>query len=71
VTLSYLPWAPTIDNETLPEARIERITAEGAAEIEVLVRSSIEETRLFFVVDGSIDKIAEESLSALACAYGL
>jgi carboxylesterase type B len=71
VALSYLPWAPTIDNQTIPEAPIERITAGAAADIDLLVGSNTEETRLFLVVDGAIDKITEEALSALAGAYGL
>ena len=48
VALSYLPWAPTVDNETIPEPPIERITAGAAADIDLLVGSNMEETRLFF-----------------------
>jgi carboxylesterase 2/para-nitrobenzyl esterase len=71
VALSYLPWAPTVDKQTIPEAPIERITAGAAADIDLLVGSNMEETRLFFVCDGSIDQITEEALSAIAGAYRL
>jgi carboxylesterase 2/para-nitrobenzyl esterase len=71
VALSYLPWAPTVDGQTLPEAPIDRIRAGTAADIGVLVGSNTEETRLFLLSDGSIDRITEEILSALAMAYGL
>lgn len=71
VALSYLPWAPTVDHDTLPEPPIERIAAGDAADLDLLVGSNTEETRLFFVVDGSVDRITEEALSAIAGAYGL
>jgi carboxylesterase type B len=71
VALSYLPWAPTVDNQTIPEDPIERIKAGAAADIDLLVGSNSDETRLFFVVGGSIDQITEEALTAAAGAYGL
>src|SRR6185295_8377990 len=71
VVLSYLPWAPTIDNRTIPQPPIERINAGAAADIDLLVGSNMDETRLFLVCGGSIDNITEEALSAIAGAYGL
>ncbi len=71
VALSYLPWAPTLDGETIPEPPIDRIVAGAAANIDLLVGSNTEETRLFFVSDGSIDRITDQALVALAAAYGL
>jgi hypothetical protein len=71
VALSHLPWAPTVDKQTIPEPPIERITAGAAANIDLLVGSNVEETRLFFVVGGSIDQITEGALSATTSAYGL
>lgn len=71
VAHSYLPWAPTVDKQTIPEPPIESINAGAAADIDLLVGSNTEETRLFFVVGGSIDQITEENLSAVAGAYGL
>jgi len=71
VALSYLPWAPTVDNETIPKPPIECIAAGSAADIDLLVGSNTEETRLFFVSDGSIDRITDHALAAIAGAYGL
>ena len=71
VALSSLPWAPTVDGQTIPEPPIERIRAGAAADIDLLVGSNTEETRLFLLSDGAIDRITEEALSATATAYGL
>jgi len=71
VALSSLPWAPTVDGEIVPAPPIEAIRAGAAADIELLVGSNTEETRLFLVSDGTIDHITEASLLALAEAYGL
>jgi carboxylesterase 2/para-nitrobenzyl esterase len=71
VALSSLPWAPTVDGQTLPDPPIKAIRAGVAADIDLLVGSNTEETRLFLLSDGSIDRISEESLSRLAAAYGL
>lgn len=71
VALSYLPWAPTVDGEMLPCPPIEGIRAGVAANVDLLVGSNTEETRLFFMCDGSIDQITNEAVVALAAAYGL
>jgi len=39
--------------------------------MDLLVGSNTEETRLFLLSDGSIDRITEETLLGLAAAYGL
>jgi len=71
VALSYLPWAPTVDGATIPAPPVERIRAGAAADIDLLVGSNTEETRLFLLSDGSIDRISDEALVTLAAAYGL
>jgi para-nitrobenzyl esterase len=71
VALSSLPWAPTVDGEILPKPPIDTIRAGAAADTELLVGSNTEETRLFLLSDGAIDRITEESLLRLASAYGL
>jgi carboxylesterase 2/para-nitrobenzyl esterase len=71
VALSYLPWAPTVDGETIPERPIDRILAGTAADIDLLVGSNTEETRLYFLSDGSIDRITDDAVIAMAAAYGL
>jgi para-nitrobenzyl esterase len=71
VALSYLPWAPTVDGETIPAPPLDRVRAGAAADIDLLVGSNREETRLFLLSDGSIDRITEEALAGMAAAYGL
>jgi len=71
VALSSLPWAPTVDEEILPEPPLEAIRAGASADIELIVGSNTEETRLFLLSDGTIDRITEGSLLQLASAYGL
>ena len=71
VAVSYLPWAPTVDGETIPEHPIDRILAGAAADIDLLVGTNTDETRLFFLSDGSIDRITDDAVVTLASAYGL
>jgi para-nitrobenzyl esterase len=71
VALSSLPWAPTVDGQTIPKPPIDRIREGAAADIDLLVGSNTEETRLFLLSDGAIDRIGEEALSAMTSAYGL
>lgn len=71
VALSYLPWAPTVDGEILPQRPIDAVRAGATADVDLLVGSNVDETRLFFVSDGSIDRLGEDALQQLAAAYGL
>jgi para-nitrobenzyl esterase len=71
VALTYLPWAPTVDGDTLPDVPIERVRAGAAAGIDLIVGSNTEETRLFLLPDGTIDRIDDAALAALAAAYRL
>jgi carboxylesterase type B len=71
VALSYLPWAPTVDGQTITEPPIERIAAGVPADIDLLVGSNLEETRFFLLPAGSIDRITDKALLAIADAYGL
>jgi carboxylesterase 2/para-nitrobenzyl esterase len=71
VALTYLPWAPTVDGQTIPKPPIEAIRAGVAADIDLLVGSNTEETRLFLLSDGTIDRLTGEALAAMAVAYGL
>lgn len=71
VALSFIPWAPTIDGDIIPVHPMDAIRAGAAADIDLVVGSNTEETRLFLVPDGSIDRITEENLSAIAAVYDL
>jgi para-nitrobenzyl esterase len=71
VALSSLPWAPTVDGEILPEPPLEAIRRGVAADIDLLVGSNLEETRLFLLTSGGLDNITAESLPGMAAAYGL
>jgi carboxylesterase 2/para-nitrobenzyl esterase len=71
VALTYLPWAPTVDGQTIPKPPIEAIRAGVAADTDLLVGSITEETRLFLLSYGTIDRLTGEALAAMAVAYGL
>jgi len=71
VALTYLPWAPTVDGDTLPERPIDAIRRGAAADIDLLVGSNVDETRTFFLSDGAIDRITEQGLMAIVAAYEL
>ncbi len=71
VALSYLPWAPTVEGKTLPGRPIDHILAGAAADVDLLVGSNREETRLFFLSDGSLDRITDDAVVAITSAYGL
>jgi para-nitrobenzyl esterase len=71
VARTYLPWAPTVDGQTIPESPIDRVRTGGAADIDLLIGTNTEETRLFLLPDGTIDRVTEEMLGAMAAACGL
>jgi para-nitrobenzyl esterase len=71
VALSFLPWAPTVDGDILPKRPVDAVRAGVAADVDLLVGSNVDETRLFLLSDGFIDRVTDEALVALANAYGL
>jgi para-nitrobenzyl esterase len=71
VALTSLPWAPTVDGATVPMPPIEAIGAGAAADIDLLVGTNVEETRLFLLAGGVMDRITDEALAAMAGGYGL
>ena len=54
-----------------PERPINHIVAGAAVDIDLMVGSNTEETRLFLLSDGSIDRITDEAILAVLAAYGL
>jgi carboxylesterase type B len=79
VVASMLPWQPVIDGEVLPAHPIERIAAGASSAVDVIVGSNLDDWRLFVVVNGSFERVTEESLVGpverhgfeTAAAYGI
>ena len=71
LALSLLPFAPVIDGTVLPEHPLDAFAAGAGADVDVLVGSNREESRLFLVAPGVIDFVDEPTLVAGVAAYGL
>lgn len=71
IALSLLPFAPTVDGTVVPTAPVEAIAAGQGSGVPLMVGTTRDEARLFFVADGSMDQIDEVTLEAAATAYGL
>ena len=71
LTLSLLPFAPTVDGSVLPAAPLASIGAGQGGNVPLLIGSNRDEARLFLVAAGTIDLIDEPTLAAVAGAYGL
>jgi para-nitrobenzyl esterase len=71
VALAMMPWQPVIDGDTLPESPLARVAAGGAADVDLLVGTNLDEHRLFLVSVGAIDGVTPEALARLAAAYWL
>jgi para-nitrobenzyl esterase len=71
LTLSLLPFAPTVDGSVLPAAPLASFAAGQGGNVPLLIGSNRDEARLFLVAAGTIDLIDEPTLAAVAGAYGL
>jgi len=71
LTLSLLPFAPTVDGSVLPAAPLTSIAAGQGGNVPLMIGSNREEARLFLVAASTIDLIDEPTLAAVAGAYGL
>jgi hypothetical protein len=71
LTLSLLPFAPTVDGSVLPDAPLASFAAGQGGNVPLLIGSNRDEARLFLVAAGTIDLIDEPTLAAVAGAYGL
>ena len=71
LTLSLLPFAPTVDGSVLPAAPLASLRAGQGGNVPLLIGSNRDEARLFLVAAGTIDLIDEPTLAAVAGAYGL
>jgi para-nitrobenzyl esterase len=71
LTLSLLPFAPTVDGSVLPAAPLTAFAAGQGGGVRLLIGSNRDESRLFLVAPGVIDHIDDAALAAAAAAYGL
>jgi para-nitrobenzyl esterase len=71
LTLSLLPFAPTVDGTVLPAAPLTSIAAGQGGDVPLLIGSNRDEARLFLVAPATIDLIDEPTLAFAAGAYGL
>jgi para-nitrobenzyl esterase len=71
LTLSLLPFAPTVDGSVLPAAPLASFAAGQGGNVPLLIGSNRDEARLFLVAANTIDFIDEQTLAAVAGAYGL
>jgi para-nitrobenzyl esterase len=71
LTLSLLPFAPTVDGSVLPVAPLASLGAGQGGNVPLLIGSNRDEARLFLVAANTIDLIDEPTLAAVTGAYGL
>ena len=71
VMLTSLPWQPVIDGEIVPDSPLDRVRAGASRDVDLLVGSNTDETRLFLVTAGAIDHITPEALAGAVAGYGL
>jgi para-nitrobenzyl esterase len=71
LTLSLLPFAPTVDGSVLPAAPMDSFAAGQGGNVPLLIGSNRDEARLFLVAANTIDLIDEPTLAAVTGAYGL
>jgi para-nitrobenzyl esterase len=71
LTLSLLPFAPTVDGTVLPAAPLTSIAAGQGRNVPLLIGSNREEARLFLVAAQTIGVIDDSMLEAVAAGYGL
>jgi para-nitrobenzyl esterase len=71
LTLSLLPFAPTVDGAVLPDAPVAGLAAGRGGGVRLLIGSNRDEARLFLVAPGTIGLIDEPTLAIVASAYGL
>ncbi|HEX9057705.1 MAG TPA: carboxylesterase/lipase family protein [Ktedonobacterales bacterium] len=70
VASSLMLWQPVVDGDVIPARPIERIAAGAGANIDLLVGTNTDESRLFRIVDGTIDRVTDEALTGAVTDYG-
>ncbi|MFC4947758.1 carboxylesterase/lipase family protein [Pseudonocardia sp. GCM10023141] len=65
------PWLPVVDEDVLAALPLTRVASGSAAGVPVLVGSNAEESRLWLVPDGTIDRATSDLVARAASGYGL
>ena len=71
LSLSLLPFAPTVDGSVLPAAPLASMAGGQGGNVPLLIGSNRDEARLFLIAAATIGLIDEPTLAAAAGAYGL
>lgn len=71
ITLDKLPFAPVLDDATLPDRPIDGIAAGRGRHVDLLIGTNADELRLYLVPNGVIDFVDETSLARFADQLGL
>jgi para-nitrobenzyl esterase len=71
LALSLLPFMPTVDGTVLVEAPLPALAGGAGSDVALLIGTTAEEARLFFVAPGVIDLLDEPTAVAGATAYGV
>ncbi len=79
VIASALPWQPVVDGDVVPWRPIDGIAGGASAGVDVMAGSNTDDWRLFAAVNGSLERVTDETLSGpvidngfeTTSAYGL
>ncbi|MDG4648189.1 carboxylesterase family protein [Roseibacterium sp. SDUM158017] len=69
--LTMLPWQPVLDGDTLPRRPVDAVRDGSASEIDLMVGTNLDETRLFLAEGDALGRITDEAAAGMAAAYGL
>jgi len=71
IALDRLPFEPTIDGQVLPRAPLESLLSGAGSDVRLMIGTTLNEARLFFVPTGVMDLVDDATVEAGAAAYGL
>lgn len=67
--VTTMPWQPVVDGEIVPGQPIERIAA-GAADVQAVVGTNIDDWRLFLAITGEITQVTTQDLVGDPATHG-
>lgn len=68
--VSTMPWQPVIDGDILPAPPIQRIAGGASAQADVMAGTNTDDWKLFTVLNGYFDRVAEPVLTGSVPDYG-